>query len=88
MSFIHGLHTLAGAGDPSTKNGLAIHIYNANVNMDNVAFYNSDGDFLIVPQRGRLDITTEFGCLMVTPNEIVVIPRGIRYAIKLPDGLR
>ncbi|RIA91772.1 homogentisate 1,2-dioxygenase-like protein [Glomus cerebriforme] len=85
-NFVHGLHTLAGAGDPTTKNGLAIHIYIANVNMDNTAFYNSDGDFLIVPQYGRLDITTEFGCLMVVPNEIVVIPRGIRYSINFPDG--
>ncbi|CAI2180237.1 12517_t:CDS:10 [Funneliformis geosporum] len=86
INFIHGLHTLAGAGDPITKYGLAIHIYCANVNMDNTAFYNSDGDFLIVPQHGKLDITTEFGRLMVSPNEIVVIPRGIRYAINLPDG--
>ncbi len=45
-------------------------------------------DFLIVPQHGKLDITTEFGRLMVAPNEIVVIPRGIRYAINLPDGPR
>ncbi|CAB4385274.1 unnamed protein product [Rhizophagus irregularis] len=86
IDFVHGLHTLAGAGDPTIKNGLAIHIYTANANMDNTAFYNSDGDFLIVPQHGRLDIITEFGCLMVASNEIVVIPRGIRYSINFPDG--
>src|SRR4051794_25657377 len=28
INFIHGLHTLTGAGDPTTKSGLAIHIYN------------------------------------------------------------
>lgn len=88
IDFVHGLHTLAGAGDPTIKNGLAIHIYTANANMDNTAFYNSDGDFLIVPQHGRLDIITEFGCLMVASNEIVVIPRGIRYSINFPDGPR
>ncbi|CAG8438664.1 11267_t:CDS:10 [Dentiscutata heterogama] len=86
INFIDGLHTLAGAGDPSVKNGLAIHIYNANQDMVNTAFYNSDGDFLIVPQHGRLDIITEFGRIMVSPCEIVVIPRGIKFAIKLPDG--
>lgn len=31
--------------------------------MDNVAFYNSDGDFLIVPHEGILYITTEFGLM-------------------------
>ncbi|CAG8755859.1 8306_t:CDS:10 [Cetraspora pellucida] len=86
INFIYGLHTLAGAGDPSVKNGLAIHIYNANHDMVDTAFYNSDGDFLIVPQHGRLDITTEFGRIMVSPCEIVVIPRGIKFAVNLPDG--
>ncbi len=35
--------------------------------------YNADGDFLIVPQQGILDITTEFGKMTVVPNEICVI---------------
>ncbi|CAG8579348.1 480_t:CDS:10 [Acaulospora morrowiae] len=86
VNFISGLHTLAGAGDPSVKHGLAIHIYNANQDMVDIAFYNSDGDFLIVPQHGRLDITTEFGRMLVTPNEITVIPRGIKFSVNLPDG--
>ncbi|KAI7860643.1 hypothetical protein BDC45DRAFT_492467 [Circinella umbellata] len=84
--FVQGLKTVSFSGDPSTGNGLAIHIYTANQNMDHKAFYNSDGDFLIVPQQGRLDITTEFGKMMVAPNEICVIPRGIRYSVALPDG--
>jgi homogentisate 1,2-dioxygenase len=29
------------------KEGCAIHIYCANKSMENKAFYNSDGDFLI-----------------------------------------
>lgn len=41
--------------------------------MKNKAFYNSDGDFLIVPQKGVLYIKTEFGRLKVAPNEICVI---------------
>jgi homogentisate 1,2-dioxygenase len=47
VDFVTGLRTVAGAGDASTRNGLAIHVYHANKNMDNKAFYNSDGDFLI-----------------------------------------
>ena len=50
------------------------------------AFYSADGDFLIVVQHGVLDIQTELGCLLVRPNEICVIPRGIRYNVSLPEG--
>ena len=49
--------------------------------MENQAFYNSDGDFLIVPQEGVLYLKTEFGKLVVGPREIVVIPRGIKFSI-------
>lgn len=48
--------------------------------------YNADGDFLIVPQVGRLNIITEMGRLMVEPCEIVVIPRGIRFSVRLVDN--
>jgi homogentisate 1,2-dioxygenase len=41
---------------------------------------------LFVPQQGRLDIQTEFGRLMARPGEIVVIQRGMRFGISLPDG--
>ena len=53
--------------------------------MDN-AFYSSDGDFLIVPQEGTLDIQTEFGFMKVCPTEIVVIPRGIMFKINVDNG--
>ncbi|KAJ3221702.1 hypothetical protein HK099_003225 [Clydaea vesicula] len=48
VNFIEGLRTICGAGDPSSKHGLAIHIFVANCSMEKTAFYNSDGDFLIV----------------------------------------
>ncbi|KAI8848981.1 Homogentisate 1,2-dioxygenase [Chytridium lagenaria] len=86
-TFVEGLKTIAGAGDPSSRNGLCIHVYTAAKDMDRQAFYNSDGDFLIVPQQGKLHIQTELGILHVEPLEIAVIPRGIRFAVKLPDGL-
>ena len=50
------------------------------------AFYSADGDFLIVLQHGVLDIRTELGHLLVRPNEVCVIPRGIRYNVSLPHG--
>ena len=65
--------TVCGAGDTRLRHGLAVHIYTCNQSMINKAFYNSDGDLLIVPQKGTLYIKTEFGKLTVAPNEICVI---------------
>ena len=84
--FIHGLNMVGGAGEPATKTGLGIYIYACGKSMGKQAFYNADGDFLIVPERGTLDIQTELGHLLVRSNEIVVIPRGIRFRVMLPDG--
>ena len=79
VDFVDGLRTLAGAGDPKSRHGVAIHVYVCNVSMKDKAFYNADGDFLVVPQQGPLDILTEMGKLLVEPNEIVVIPSGVRF---------
>ncbi|KAL9264312.1 Homogentisate 1,2-dioxygenase-like protein [Drosera capensis] len=84
--FIDGLHTVCGAGSSYLRHGFAIHMYTANKSMENCAFCSADGDFLIVPQQGRLWITTECGRLQVSPGEIVVLPQGFRFAITLPDG--
>lgn len=85
--FISSLRTLAGAGTPPMKNGLEVQIYTATADMGpTTAFSSSDGDLLIVPQSGSLDITTEFGKLLVRPTEIAVIPRGIRFRVSIPDG--
>uniref|UniRef100_A0A8C9PNA2 Homogentisate 1,2-dioxygenase n=1 Tax=Spermophilus dauricus TaxID=99837 RepID=A0A8C9PNA2_SPEDA len=73
VDFVSGLHTLCGAGDIRSNNGLAVHIFLCNTSMENRCFYNSDGDFLIVPQKGKLLIYTEFGKMLVQPNEICVI---------------
>ena len=53
-------------------------MYAAGKDMGKEAFYSADGDFLIVPQHGVLDIQTELGRIIVRPNEICVIPRGVR----------
>jgi homogentisate 1,2-dioxygenase len=41
--------------------------------MEKEAFYNSDGDLLIVPQHGVLLVKTELGRMRVEPLEICVI---------------
>jgi homogentisate 1,2-dioxygenase len=57
-----------------------------NASMEGKAYCNTDGDFLITPQLGSLDIQTELGRLFVQPGEIVVIQRGVRFRINLPSG--
>ncbi|MBX9666459.1 MAG: homogentisate 1,2-dioxygenase [Candidatus Obscuribacterales bacterium] len=83
--FVEGLVTIAGNGDSASLRGSAVHIYAANRSMDDSFFYNADGDLLIVPEKGTLEIATEFGIMSVAPLEICVIPRGIKFQVKLID---
>jgi homogentisate 1,2-dioxygenase len=84
--FIDGLFTVAGNGSPAVQSGVGIHLYAANRDMAGRYFYDADGELLIVPQQGRLRIATELGILEVEPQEIAVIPRGVRFSVALPDG--
>lgn len=84
--FIDGLVTIAGNGDSASIRGSAIHIYATNKSMTERYFYNADGDFLIVPEVGALRIATELGLLDVSPWEICVIPRGIKFQVLLHDA--
>ncbi|GMI41006.1 hypothetical protein TrCOL_g10573 [Triparma columacea] len=87
-TFLEGMRTVAGHGDPGSKHGLAVHMYTADKNMDKECVYNSDGDFLIVPQEGTLEIQTEHGHLTVPPKHICLIPRGIVFSVNLPSPSR
>ena len=84
--FIDGWVTMAGNGSAEAMMGCAVHLYAANRSMDGRYFYNADAELLIVPQLGRLRIATELGVLNVEPQEIAVIPRGVRFQVMLPDG--
>jgi homogentisate 1,2-dioxygenase len=84
--FIDGLYSMAGAGSARDQSGLGIHLYAASRDMQGRFFANADAEMLIVPQQGRLRIATELGVLLVEPQEIAVIPRGIRFRVELPDG--
>jgi homogentisate 1,2-dioxygenase len=84
--FVEGLVTLGGNGDVATQVGIAVHIYAANRSMTDRCFYNADGEMLIVPQQGRTRFVTELGVIEAAPGEIVLIPRGLRFRLELPDG--
>ncbi|GFX10051.1 homogentisate 1,2-dioxygenase [Trichonephila clavipes] len=81
VDFVEGIKTICGAGDPKIRHGVAIHVYLCNVSMEDKCFYNADGDFLIVPQQGRLTVTTEFGRMYVEPNEICVMQLGMKFNV-------
>lgn len=84
--FVDGLHTVGGAGDPSLRRGYAVHVYAANRDMEGRAFYDADGELLIVPQEGELTLLTELGALSVPPGHVAVIPRGLRFSVLVPRG--
>jgi len=82
--FIDGLHLMASTASAELAEGVSIYNYAANTSMQR-AFLNADGEWLIVPQLGRLRIITELGLLDVEPQEIVVLPRGMKFSVQLRD---
>jgi len=81
--FAQGLVTMAGTGDPGSQSGCGIHLFAINRSMTDRVLYDADGDLLIVLQQGGLRFCTELGAIEAEPNEIVVIPRGIRFRVEL-----
>ena len=86
VDFVDGLATIAANGDVDTQTGMAALVYAANASMGQRALVNADGELLLVPQQGRLRITTELGLLDVAPGEIALLPRGLAFSVALPDG--
>lgn len=86
VDFIHSLFTLVRNGSPESRSGVAVHVYSASQSMDNSFAYNADGEFLIVPDKGKLLVRTECGDLSVEPCEVVCIPRGMKFQIQLTDS--
>ncbi len=84
--FVDGLVAMAGNGSPAVQSGCGIHVYAANRSMQGRFFYDADAELVIVPQLGRLRLATELGRIDVEPQEIAVVPRGVRFRVELPDG--
>ncbi|AUW58615.1 homogentisate 1,2-dioxygenase [Sphingobium sp. SCG-1] len=86
VDFVDGLVTIAGNGDPANGTGMAIHLYAASASMRNRAFFSADGELLIIPQSGAVEIITELGGFTLTPLQIGLVPRGVRFRVELADG--
>jgi len=83
--FIDGLVTLAGSGDAASQAGIAVHIYRANRSMKDRFFTNADGELMFMPQLGAIQLDTELGRLEVKPGEVAVVPRGVKFQMRV-DG--
>jgi homogentisate 1,2-dioxygenase len=86
LDFVDGLRTIVANGDVEAQSGMAALVYTANRSMRRRALVNADAEMLLVPQQGRLVLTTELGVLDIKPGEIALVPRGISFKVGLPDG--
>lgn len=82
---LDGLYTISATNPSEQADGVSVHLYAANTSMQR-AFFNADGEWLIVPQAGRLRLVTELGVLDVEPQEIAVVPRGLKFRVELHDA--
>ncbi|HEY5722028.1 MAG TPA: homogentisate 1,2-dioxygenase [Allosphingosinicella sp.] len=83
---IDSMTTMVVNRDPRDLEGVAVHVYRANRDMEQRCFANADGELLIIPQQGQLDLHTEMGRVVIAPGEVALVPRGIRFRALLPDG--
>lgn len=82
-TFLEGLHAFARNGSVELHQGATTYLYACNKSMENEFFYSADGELLIVPQHGSLLFRTELGLLTLSPEEILVVPRGIKFQVQL-----
>jgi homogentisate 1,2-dioxygenase len=86
VDFIDGVISMAGNGSEASWRGCAAHVYQFDRAMTKRFFYNADGELLLVPQHGAIEFRTEMGTIHARPGEIVVIPRGIKFAASPLEG--
>ncbi|MEC8036509.1 MAG: homogentisate 1,2-dioxygenase [Pseudomonadota bacterium] len=84
--FLDGLVTYGGNGDVAASVGFAVHLYACNRPMERRAFFNADGEMLIVPQQGALRLTTEMGRIDLAPQQVALVPRGVRFRVAPQEG--
>ena len=84
--FVDGLATMLHARTPEGLEGCAVHLYFATESMDRRVFANADGELLIIPQQGTIELQTELGRLEVAPGSVALVPRGMKFRVTLSDG--
>ncbi|HEX6217990.1 MAG TPA: homogentisate 1,2-dioxygenase [Sphingomicrobium sp.] len=84
--FVDGLITMLHARKPEELEGCAVHLYRADRSMEHRVFVDADGELLLIPQQGTLDVHTELGRLEVAPGSIGLIPRGMKFRVMVGAG--
>jgi homogentisate 1,2-dioxygenase len=84
--FVDGLVTMLHARAPHDLEGCALHLYRASRSMDQRLFVNADGELVIIPQQGAIELQTELGRLQLVPGSIGIVPRGIKFRVQLLEG--
>jgi homogentisate 1,2-dioxygenase len=54
--------------------------------MDRRVVVNADGELLIIPQQGEIELQTELGRLTLAPGWIGLVPRGLKFRVVLLDS--
>jgi homogentisate 1,2-dioxygenase len=81
--FVDGLVTMLSARVPEDLEGCAVHLYRAQRGMERRVFVDADGELLIIPQQGAIELHTELGQLEVGPGDIALVPRGMKFRVHL-----
>ena len=81
--FVDGMVTMLATRAPAELMGVNVHLYRATRNMNRRVFANADGEMLIIPQDGEIELFTEMGRLRVAPGWIALVPRGLRFRVVL-----
>jgi homogentisate 1,2-dioxygenase len=84
--FVDGMVTMLANRDPADLEGVAVHLYRAQRSMENRVFIDSDGELLIIPQEGAIELQTELGRIEAGPGDIALIPRAVRFRVRLLEG--
>src|SRR6059058_2510874 len=66
--FVDGIATMLTNRPPEDLEGVAVHLYRASKSMDRRVFADADGELVIVPQQGAIELQTELGRLEVAPG--------------------
>ena len=83
--FVDGLATMLHARTPEALEGCAVHLYRADKSMERV-FVDADGELVIVPQQGTIDLQTELGRIEIAPGSIGIVPRGMKFRVAVEGG--
>ncbi|HET7709456.1 MAG TPA: homogentisate 1,2-dioxygenase [Sphingomicrobium sp.] len=84
--FVDGLVTMLHARAPEDLEGCAVHLYRADRSMERRVLVDADGELLVIPQEGAVELHTELGRLQVAPGSIALVPRGVKFKVAVGVG--